>query len=377
MNCLFLFLIVNFHYTTSYAYQPLPEPRNYIAYKTSNGSIKIDGDLNEEAWDEVEWTDLFLDIEGSVKPKPRFNTRVKMRYDDSNLYIGAYLEEPHVCAFLTEKNSVIYHDNDFEIFVDPDWSSHQYTEFEINAFNTIWGLLIINPYRDSYNIINPYPFDKLKTAVKIYGTINDPSDIDEGWSIEIALPWETLRQFAGEAKRGVFNKINPPSNGDIWRINFSRVEWQYDIIDNKYVKKLCPEDNWVWSPQYEINMHKPESFGFVQFSDSMVNKDKFVFPETRWNIQNVLFWIYKAQKNYFIKYNKYATSFQELDLSERDIPKNIKLHKIDLDLVYNYKALIIALNNVGFEIWEIRGDSRQSVKYRDGDFGNLNLKIDL
>ena len=49
----------------------------------------------------------------------RFETKMKMLWDDEALYVGAWLEEPQVVATLTEKNSVIFHDNDFEVFINP------------------------------------------------------------------------------------------------------------------------------------------------------------------------------------------------------------------------------------------------------------------
>ena len=52
-------------------------------------------------------------------PSPRFRTRVKMLWDDNYLYIAAELEEPNVAAKLTERDSVIFHDNDFEVFIKP------------------------------------------------------------------------------------------------------------------------------------------------------------------------------------------------------------------------------------------------------------------
>ena len=48
---------------------------------------------------------------------------------------------------MTEKNGVIFHDNDFEVFIDPDGDNHQYYEFEMNALNTIWELTLPRPYR--------------------------------------------------------------------------------------------------------------------------------------------------------------------------------------------------------------------------------------
>jgi hypothetical protein len=135
-----------------------PNPLGYVAYKLDRDHpIKIDGKLDDAAWQQVPWTPYFVDIQGSKKPLPRYKTHAKIRYDDQYLYIGAWLEEPNLVATLKQRDSVIYHDNDFEVFINPSGNVHLYQEFEMNAFNTIWNLVITNPYRNGYNIINPYP----------------------------------------------------------------------------------------------------------------------------------------------------------------------------------------------------------------------------
>ena len=71
-----------------------------------------------------------------------------MLWDDDFFYIAAALEEPHVWATLTEHDSVIFQDPDFEVFLDPDGDNHSYYEIEINALGTVWDLRLVKPYRD-------------------------------------------------------------------------------------------------------------------------------------------------------------------------------------------------------------------------------------
>src|SRR5579872_7407974 len=90
-------------------------PRGYVAYRAT-GPLTIDGKLDEAAWQAAPWSEDFVDIEGDRQPKPSYRTRVKMLWDDKNLYLAAELEEPHVQASLTEHDSYIFHDdNDFEV----------------------------------------------------------------------------------------------------------------------------------------------------------------------------------------------------------------------------------------------------------------------
>ncbi|MCW5964360.1 MAG: carbohydrate-binding family 9-like protein [Bryobacterales bacterium] len=232
------------------------EPLRYGA-KRSTEPIVVDGKLDDAAWRRAPWTTDFVDIEGDAKPRPRYRTRVKMLWDDQYFYIAAEMEEPHVWATLTEHDAVIFHDNDFEVFLNPSGDSLNYFEFEINALNTGWDLFLPKPYKMQGSADNSWEIPGLKTAVYVDGTLNDPSDTDRGWTVEIAFPWTA---FASRAP------VKRPEPGDRWRVNFSRVQWRVDVRDGKYVKVPgVKENNWVWTPQGLIDMHVPEKWGFVQF----------------------------------------------------------------------------------------------------------------
>jgi hypothetical protein len=188
-----------------------------------------------------------------------------MLWDDEYFYVAAEMEEPDLWGTLTERDSVIFHDNDFEVFIDPDGDTHAYYELEVNALGTPWDLMLIKPYRDGGPAIHGWDIAGLRVGIDVRGTINRPGDRDDGWSVEMAMPWKILKEAAPDHKL--------PKAGDRWRVNFSRVEWEVDPADGRYAKRLkpgtkdpLPEKNWVWSPQGAINMHMPERWGYVQFS---------------------------------------------------------------------------------------------------------------
>ncbi len=232
-------------------------PKTYECQRATT-PIKIDGRLDDPAWSKAAWTDDFVDIEGAAKPKPRFRTRVKMLWDDEYFYIAAEMEEPHVWGTLTKHDSVIFHDNDFEVFIDPNGDTLEYYEFEINALNTGWDLFLDKPYRHGGKASNAWEIPGLRTAVDINGTLNDPRDTDRGWSVELAFPWKALAEYA--------HTPAPPRANYEWRVNFSRVEWKHQVVGGEYRKvPNTKEDNWVWSPQGVVNMHVPEMWGRVRF----------------------------------------------------------------------------------------------------------------
>ncbi len=302
---------------------PIPQiefnPEQYICYRTDT-PLKIDGRLNEDAWQKAPWTNEFVDIEGSLKPLPYLKTRVKMLWDDEYFYCAAEMEEPHVWAKLKDRDAVIFHDNDFELFIDPDGDTHEYYELEVNALNTQWDLLLIKPYRDGAPAINAWDIQGLKTAVHIDGTLNNPRDTDRGWSIEIAVPWEVLKQCA--------HKEAPPNDGDQWRVNYSRVQWETEIKNRKYVKKTdslsgknLPEHNWVWSPQGLIAMHYPEMWGIVQFSESIAGSNSAVFKfdpieDAKWALRK----LYYAERTFKMQYGEFTDNASLLHLEPQQLP---------------------------------------------------------
>jgi hypothetical protein len=286
-----------------YVYTP---PKGYVCYR-ARSPITIDGRLDDAAWRDAPWTDDFGDIEGDVRPRPRFRTRARMLWDDDCLYIAAELEEPHVWATLTRHDAVIFRDNDFEVFLDPDGDSHLYAELELNALNTTWDLLLPRPYKDGGRAIDAWEIAGLRTAVHVDGTRNDPRDTDRGWSVEIAWPWEGLKALTAVPV--------PPCHGDQWRINFSRVEWQVETAGGKYRKVPDrKEDNWVWSPQGVIDMHRPERWGYLQFSDAEPGTDRFR-PDPAEPARRLLHQVYYAQHNYRKANGTWAPSLTALGLA--------------------------------------------------------------
>ncbi|MDO4293269.1 MAG: carbohydrate-binding family 9-like protein [Eubacteriales bacterium] len=238
-------------------------PPVYLCRRAA-GPLALDGRLDKPFWENAPWTELFSDIEGPHMPAPRFATRAKMLWDDENLYLGAELLGDEIWGSVSKRDDVIFYDNDFEIFIDPDSDTQQYYEFEMNVLNTVWDLFLPVAYRDGGSALNGFDLHGLRTAVHVDGKINDPLAQNRSWSVEVVIPFSAVNEcIPGQPV---------PSPGDYYRLNFSRVQWKVDIENGRYQKRTGPEgrplaeDNWVWSPTGVINIHYPELWGFVFFA---------------------------------------------------------------------------------------------------------------
>lgn len=316
-SCLLLFISLTAALAASeqstWRTQMMPiTPRGYLCQFAST-PVTIDGKLDEAAWSDAPWTADFVDIQGSSKPAPAFRTRAKLLWDETYLYVAAEITEPHVWATLTNHDAVIFQDPDFEVFIDPDGDTHNYYEFEMNALNTTWDLFLDKPYQDKGKARNEWEIPGLKSAVHVRGTLNNPADVDTGWSVEIAFPWKVLTQHARHAE--------PPNEGEQWRINFSRVEWQITTNGNKYQKvPNKPEDNWVWSPQGVIDMHRPEKWGVLQFTRKTGADASAIAPLPGRAARDLALEIYYAQRDFRNSHKRWAANLADLGFDATKLP---------------------------------------------------------
>jgi hypothetical protein len=308
-----LFLSISFLFILFSSQGQTPHPKQYVCYHIDQ-KIQLDGEINDSLWQLAAWTDDFINIEGPDKNKPPHQTRVKMLWDDSFLYVAAYMQEPHIWAYLTEDEKIMYFDNDFEIFIDPDGDNHNYYEFEFNALNKKWDLFLERPYRDSVTPDLKWNCKGLRNATKVYGSINNPKGkTDSAWTMEIAIPLNCIQQGVADQH--------------IWRINFSRVEWETRISGKKYKKLKKPEKNCVWSSQWAINMHRPEYWGYLQFSkEAPGTKQIQARKDPLWDIKMQLMKIYYFQRNFYKKEHRYSEA----------LPSNLAYPSIHLNIEGNH-----------------------------------------
>ena len=271
--------------TDSFPPWPENEVARYTAYRAAD-PIAIDGHLDEPSWLSAPRSPRFRDL---IHGAPGIHdTRSAVLWDDRNLYVGFWVEEPFVTATLTERDAPIYENNDVEVFIA---GQDAYYEFEINALGTIYEVLFVweEAYqRDGYDKLpglqldaeGAQPFNGvglsnhprgmrrgffrwdlsgLQWAVHVDGTLNDDSDRDRGWTVELAFPWKAMDVLA----RGD-NRSLPPNEGDVWRMDFSRF--------NQYKEAPPSRDpgGWAWSPHGVWDSHVPECFPFIEFSNTSV-----------------------------------------------------------------------------------------------------------
>lgn len=251
---------------------------------------RLDGRLDGAPWTTAPRSPRFVDL---VTGEPGFfDTRIASVWDDEALYLGFWMEEPNLQARLTARDSFIYIENDVEVFIGGE---DCYYEFEINALGTVYEVFyiwqdalrrgsrfdrpefdllahpvdVLGGFQDALrNGRHPrgrrwafmdWDFPGLRTAVHADGTLNDSSDIDRGWTVELAFPWSGMRSLFG-------NRPLPPRDGDILRVDCSRFEHL-----KPGGRELERSIGWALNTHGIYDSHIPEAFSCFHFSSREVD----------------------------------------------------------------------------------------------------------
>lgn len=197
---------------------------------------------------------------------------------------------------------------------------YAHSELELNCLNTIWELLLHKPYKDGYSIENPYNLAELRTAVYVDGVTNSPQSDCNKWCVEVAFALPELVQFDSLRQR-------PALAGDVWRVNFSRVQYELVTVVDEDTRELRyekmpekPEANIVWAATGVIDIHRPEKWGFVFFSSQQElpgGEDELAsamaeFLQEQIAMERVLDTIYYDQREFYKLHEAFASRWTQL-----------------------------------------------------------------
>ena len=263
---------------------------DYIARKIKD-AVSVDGNIYKDVWQNAQWSKRFSDM---VTGQPgMYNTQTALLWNNSHLYIAFRAEEPFVAATLTERDSIVFLENDLEVFID---GGDCYYELEVNAANTLYEVFFI--WKDAwkkggrfdtaqFDVHQPgaytfggdddrsgasfwkgthprgirwafthFDMPGLQTAVQVEGTLNNNTDTDKGWNLEIAIPWSSLQLLAN-------GRSIPPAHGDVWNMFLGR----YQQLFNGG-KEVTPHPAMVLTPHGVYDTHKPEKWSRIGFEES-------------------------------------------------------------------------------------------------------------
>jgi len=201
----------------------------------------ITGRGDAAAWKPVAWEPLGL----RVTDRHQYETRVKMLYSGTGLYVLMEAEDRTITATMKEDFLNLWLEDVFEFFLWPDERSPIYFEYEISPLGFELPILIPN-LEGNFLGWRPWQYEgkrKIQKATTVVGGSKQSGARVKGWKAEVFVPYDVLKPLQNV----------PPQPGTRWRANFYRVD--YD--DGKTT-------SWDWA-RVGSGFHEFDKFGTIVF----------------------------------------------------------------------------------------------------------------
>jgi glucose/arabinose dehydrogenase/mono/diheme cytochrome c family protein len=226
------------------ATQPAPAPPQPYACRFTEEPIAIDGSPDEAAWKQAADVGEFaLPWLGPGHPAAKA-TRARLLWDREHLYVAADMDDADLYADITEHDGQIWDNDVFEVFLKPAADKPAYYEFQVNALNTQFDCFI--PRRGHVGRFKRLHDFGIESAVKLRGTLDNWTDRDQGWSVELKIPWTSFMPTGGR-----------PEPGDEWR--FALCRYDHDVSREQPELSTC-------APLGERNFHRHEDYRPLVFA---------------------------------------------------------------------------------------------------------------
>ena len=217
-------------------------PPEYVVHRAAT-PIVIDGVLAESAWDRAEKAGPFV---RSLDGKPcTASTEARLLWDDENLYVAFLSEDPNVAGEFFKDDEKLYTSNVVEIFLNPSGEAARgYDEIEVAPTNALFDASFVGGSRQGMDLSWS---SRARHAVHVDGTLNDPRDVDRGWTVEMAIPFTALTGM-----------VRPrPERGDKWKFNLYRLRQGPGQ----------PGEGQAYSPPLRGDFHALDRFATLRFDD--------------------------------------------------------------------------------------------------------------
>jgi len=160
------------------------------------GPMTIDGRLDAQEWSRsVSFDGLYPLNEKERRETP--SMRWRAAWDADRLYFSFECGDADLVAPVLERDGPVFSDDSVEVFLLPEWNPAQYWELVLSPSGCIFDALHTKKLKGW----GPEPggpaknMEGLQFAREVRGTLNQPGDRDEGYTMEVAVPFRVLPSF--------------------------------------------------------------------------------------------------------------------------------------------------------------------------------------
>jgi hypothetical protein len=169
----------------------VPQPAQPAAVcQYTDARIAVDG-LMEDAWQDAPLITDFR-IPGMPRELPFSPTEARMLWDDKAMYVFYKAWDKDIWGYLKDRDDMTCREDVLELFVKPHPEGEGYCNFEINVLKTVYDAYAPREKTPMGGRWQRWDCPGMRLATHIEGTLNDYSDEDSYWTLEVAIPFASF-----------------------------------------------------------------------------------------------------------------------------------------------------------------------------------------
>ena len=172
---------------------PSAEARRKIEATRVTVAPEVDGVLDDEVWKSAITSGDFVQFEPKQGAAPTHKTTVRLLFDDVALYVAAEMEQPGGWSAFNQRDMrrdfPINECDSFSVILDTLGDGRNAFSFSVNPFGA----------QREEQVIDDSLFEPNWDTVWRAATRRD----EHGWTVEVAIPWKSLRHGGKKAVWGV------------------------------------------------------------------------------------------------------------------------------------------------------------------------------
>lgn len=203
----------------------------------------LDGKLDDRCWQHAAVIDHFAAFWMSPKA-PRTGTFAYLVWDDEAFYYAGSMTDAELRSFGTKRNDTLWQGDVFELFLKPRADRPEYYEFQANPKGVVFEMAFAKRPDGPVDFAAGPPLGN-RAQVSLQGTLDQPGDRDQGWTVEGRIPWSAFAPTGGK-----------PKPGEVWLFAICR----YDYGPKGTTPVLMSS-----APLTKPSFHRHEDYGKLRF----------------------------------------------------------------------------------------------------------------
>ena len=194
------------------AVPPASAPAPFVC-RWASAPISIDGEGKEAVWAQAQMLQGFSQPWLPEGKKAASASRCRLLWDEEHLYFLAEVTDTELQTSSPQPSGAPWRDDAIELFLKPGKAQPGYFQVDVSARGEVFHAFFPTAKARDQPALGRQDGFAIEAKVRLMGTLDNPSDRDQGYVVEGRIPWIDLLRAGGR-----------PAPGEDWQFNIGLLD---------------------------------------------------------------------------------------------------------------------------------------------------------